>query len=382
MRSIKVSELKPGQQFDKPVYIDGENILVPPRVPIRQKDIQRLQKWQISDVTTEGEMLSEGFDEGQEENTFFMRAFNTSEHELVMKTHTKLRQQIRTVFEQIRNYDPVETSAIDTVVDAMFRLLEQYPNQTIEYILYGFQGAMTDVDNALNAAIISTPIGTSLGMAKHRLIHLATAALLHDVGMLRLPPEIVNKKDKLTAEEAQTIRTHPVHSYKIITRELRYPEEIGRAALQHQERWDGQGYPKMLSGENIILFARIVAVIDSFQAMISKRPYRNSMMGYTAMRNILSDNGRRFDPQVLKIFIRAMGIYPVGSVVLLNDSSIGRVVENNRSAPLKPKVKIMIGENGHEYRDDHGSVVDLAEEKKLFIAKAVDPREISKERGE
>jgi HD-GYP domain-containing protein (c-di-GMP phosphodiesterase class II) len=377
MRSIKVADLKPGQQFDKPVYIDGENVLVPARVPIRQKDIQRLQKWQINAVTTEGDMLSEGFDEGQEENSFFMRAFNTSEHELVMKTHTKLRQQLRKIFEQIRNYDPVETSDIDTIIDALFRLLEQYPNQTIEYILYGFQGAVTEVDNALNSAIVSTPIGQSLGMAKHRLIHLATAALLHDVGMLRLPEQIVNKKGTLTPEEAQTIRTHPVHSYKIITRELRYPEEIGRAALQHQERWDGQGYPKMLSGENIILFARIIAVVDSFEAMVSKRPYRNSMIGYTAMRNILSDNGRRFDPQVLKIFIRTMGIYPVGSVVLLNDSSIGRVVEVNQSAPLKPKVKIMIDEHGREHRDDQGAVVNLAEEKKLFIAKAVDPKELS-----
>jgi HD-GYP domain-containing protein (c-di-GMP phosphodiesterase class II) len=219
-------------------------------------------------------------------------------------------------------------------------------------------------------------------MAKHRLIHLATAALLHDVGMLRLPEEILNKKGQLTQEEAQTVRTHPVHSYKIITRELRYPEEIGRAALQHQERWDGQGYPKMLSGENIILFARIIAVVDSFEAMVSKRPYRNSMIGYTAMRNILSDNGRRFDPQVLKVFIRTMGIYPVGSVVLLNDSSIGRVVEVNHSAPLKPKVKIMIDSQGREYRDDQGTVIDLVEEKKLFIAKAVDPKELSEKKAE
>jgi HD-GYP domain-containing protein (c-di-GMP phosphodiesterase class II) len=382
MRSIKVSELKPGQQFDKPVYIDGENLLVPARVPIRQKDIQRLQKWKIAEVTTEGDMLSEGFDEGAEENTFYMRAFNTREHELVMKTHTRLRQQLRKIFEQIRNYDPVETSEIDTIIDALFRLLDQYPNQTVEYILYGFQGAVTDVDNALNSAIVSSLIGSSLSMAKHRLIHLATAALLHDVGMLRLPEEILNKKGQLTQEEAQTVRTHPVHSYKIITRELRYPEEIGRAALQHQERWDGQGYPKMLSGENIILFARIIAVVDSFEAMVSKRPYRNSMIGYTAMRNILSDNGRRFDPQVLKVFIRTMGIYPVGSVVLLNDSSIGRVVEVNHSAPLKPKVKIMIDSQGREYRDDQGTVIDLVEEKKLFIAKAVDPKELSEKKAE
>lgn len=382
MRSIKVAELKPGQQFDKPVYIDGENLLVPARVPIRQKDIQRLQKWQISEVTTEGDMLSEGFAEGQDEHTFFMRAFKTSEHELVMKTHTKLRQQLRKIFEAIRDYDPVETSDIDTIIDALFRLLEQYPNQTVEYILYGFQGAVTDIDNALNSAIVSSLIGQNLGMAKHRLIHLATAALLHDVGMLRLPEEIVKKKGKLTAEEAQTVRTHPVHSYKIITRELRYPEEIGRAALQHQERWDGQGYPKMLSGENIILFARIIAVVDSFEAMVSKRPYRNSMIGYTAMRNILSDNGRRFDPQVLKVFIRTMGIYPVGSVVLLNDSSIGRVVEVNHSSPLKPKVKIMIDNQGREYRDDEGDVVDLVDAKQLFIAKAVDPKELSEQSSE
>ncbi|MFO8065742.1 MAG: HD-GYP domain-containing protein [Spirochaetota bacterium] len=377
MRNIRVEDLKAGQQFDKPVYIDGENLLVPPRVPIRQKDIQRLQKWGITEVSTDGDMLYEGYDEGQEENSFFMRAFNTPEHELVMKTHTKLRRQLREVFKAIREHDPVETATIDTIVDAIARLLDTYPNQTIEYILYGFQGAMTEVDNALNSAIVSILIGANMEMPRHRLIHLATAALLHDTGMLRLSDEVVSKKGKLTAEEAQIVRTHPVHSYKIITRELRYPEEIGRAALQHQERWDGQGYPKMLSGENIILFARIIAVVDSFEAMVSKRPYRNSMIGYTAMRNILSDNGRRFDPEVLKVFIRTIGIYPVGSVVLLNDSSIGRVVEINHSAPLKPKVKIMIDHEGREFRDDEGEVINLTEQSKLFIAKAVDPKEMS-----
>jgi hypothetical protein len=106
------------------------------------------------------------------------------------------------------------------------------------------------------------------------------------------------------------------------------------------------------------------------------------MIGYTAMRNILSDNGRRFDPQVLKVFIRTMGIYPVGSVVLLNDSSIGRVVEVNHSSPLKPKVKIMIDNQGREYRDDEGDVVDLVDAKQLFIAKAVDPKELSEQSSE
>ena len=105
------------------------------------------------------------------------------------------------------------------------------------------------------------------------------------------------------------------------------------------------------------------------------------MIGYAAMRSILSDNGRRFDPDILKVFIRTMGIYPIGSVVLLKDGRIGRVVEVNGSAPLRPRVKIMIDQNGREYQKDEGTVVDLAEDKDLFIARALDPKELAGRNG-
>lgn len=97
------------------------------------------------------------------------------------------------------------------------------------------------------------------------------------------------------------------------------------------------------------------------------------------MRSILSDNSRRFDPEVLKVFIRTMGIYPIGSIVLLSSGSIGRVIENNVDAPLKPMVKVMINERGREYPDDNGEVIDLYNEKSVFIAKAIDPKEIRPE---
>ena len=173
------------------------------------------------------------------------------------------------------------------------------------------------------------------------------------------------------------MQAHPIYSYRIITKEMKFAEEIGVAALQHQERWDGQGYPRQLSGKNIAPMARIIAVVDAFEAMVSKRPYRNSMIGYTAMRTILSDNGRRFDPDILKVFIRTMGIYPIGSVVLLKDGRIGRVVDVNSSAPLRPLVKIMIDQNGREFQRDEGEVVNLAEQKDLFIARAVDPKDLA-----
>jgi len=187
----------------------------------------------------------------------------------------------------------------------------------------------------------------------------------------------VGKKGALEPVELDKIKAHTIHSFRIISREMKYPQEIGMIALQHHERWDGEGYPKGIAGSKISLYSRIVAVADAFEAMISRRPYRNSMIGYAAMRALLSDNGRRFDPEVLKVFIKCMGIYPLGSVVLLSNSCIGRVVETNPDAPLRPKVKIMIDRDGAMVPNDQGEIVDLDAAKNVFIAKAVDPRNLA-----
>lgn len=380
MASIKVEELRPGQRFDKPVYIDDSNVLVPENVPIREKDLQRLQKWNITEVTTDGRVIATD-DEGSND-PFLQQALNTPETKEVIKAYNELRSRLSAIQEQVRAQDPVDTTEIDGIIDKVLQLLDHHKPQVIEFILYGFQGQAGNVENALNCAFLSVLVGQHLNLAKHKLLHLATGALLHDIGMQRLPDRIINKEGKLTPEESQLVRTHPIHSYKIITREMKYPEEVGLAALQHQERWDGEGYPKRIAGQNIILPARIISVVDSFEAMVSNRPYRSSMIGYAAMRALLSDNARRFDPDVLKIFIRTMGIYPIGSIVLLNNGAIGRVLENNPEAPLKPRVKIMINEHGREYRGDEGEVIELARDKRLFIAKAVDPKEISEKQSQ
>ncbi|MFP4484261.1 MAG: HD-GYP domain-containing protein [Spirochaetaceae bacterium] len=371
VRSIKVSELKPGMRFSKPVYVDGDNILVPDGIPIREKDIQRLTKWGIEEVTTEGRPLAGAV--GSERKDFLAQNFSSPDQKRVVETYEKQCDAVRSVFSRVRNQDPVAPTEIDKIVDTLFRLLDDVKNPVIEYVLYGVQSQGELAENAIDTAVLSTLVGQQMQMPKYRLIHLATAAILHDIGMARLPKEIMDKKGELTPEENRLVQTHTIHSYKVITRELKYPEEVGLAALQHQERYDGKGYPKRLSGKNIILGARVIAVVDSFEAMVSERPYRSSMIGYQAMRNLLSDNGRRFDPDILKVFIRTLGIYPIGSIVLLNNSCIARVIENNSDAPLKPKVRVIIDEHGRDMPPNEGEVIDLYTSKDVFIAKAVDP---------
>ncbi|HYW83169.1 MAG TPA: HD domain-containing phosphohydrolase, partial [Spirochaetia bacterium] len=143
----------------------------------------------------------------------------------------------------------------------------------------------------------------------------------------------------------------------------------------HHERWDGQGYPRKLKGEDINLAARIVAVADSYIAMINNRPHRNSMIGYSAMKNVLSDNGRHFDPKILKVFLESMGIYPIGSIVQLNNSAIGRVVQTHSEAPLRPTVELIIDEYGNKLGERE--VIDLLAKKGTFIVKAVDAKALS-----
>lgn len=375
MKTIKVADLKPGQKYDRPVYIDGVNILVPAGLPIKAKDLDRLQKWGVDVVTTDGAIIQDDLIGGKA--SYVQQAFAAPEQREVLGRYSDLRDSLAEIHDRIRTRAGIEVEAIDAIVDDLFRLLGDRRNEVIQLVLYGLQGESGFVENAINSTVLALLTGGGLQMVKHKLLQLATAALLHDVGMLRLPREILEKRGKLDAEELRQVRTHPVHSYRIITKELRYPEDIGVAALQHQERFDGQGYPKGLAGKGIVLAARIIAVADAFEAMVSKRPYRSPMIGYTAMRTILGDNSRRFDPDILKVFIRTMGIYPIGSVVVLNNSCVGRVVQTNPQAPLRPKVKIMIDETGREFPHDKGKTIDLQHIRDVFIARAVDPNELT-----
>jgi hypothetical protein len=109
--------------------------------------------------------------------------------------------------------------------------------------------------------------------------------------------------------------------------------------------------------------------------MVSKKPYRTSMVGYEAMKALMSDNQSRFDPDVLKAFIAIMGIYPIGSIVVLNNKAIARVTEVQSGAPLRPKVQVLINEQGEKQQG--GAILDLLAEKSHFISRALNPRELS-----
>lgn len=382
-KRIALEQIAAGSRFTEDVFIDDANLLVPARIPVKQKDLDALKRWGVAFVLTEGELLAEEAKPAKAEGAKAAAAEEVrreqgfaGSRELYRK-YTELVDKLAQVFDRIRKGEAVEPKNVDLIAQGILQLVRDERDAAISAIL-GAESPGSEVAKAgVNTAILSTVIGQTLRLPAYKLSYLATGALLHDVGMLRIPDSIVKKRGGLTEEEAQKIRAHPLLSYRISTKELLYPDDVGIVGLQHHERWDGEGYPRKTAGAEIDALARIVSVADAFEAMVSVKPYRNSMIGYAAMKTLLSDNSRRFDPEILKAFIKSMGIYPLGSTVLLNNAAIARVVETHPDAPLRPKLRLLVDEFGNRAEGEHGEVVDLLLEKTLFIARALDPKELA-----
>jgi HD-GYP domain-containing protein (c-di-GMP phosphodiesterase class II) len=376
MKKIKVSTLKAGMKFDQPVFIEGENILVPAGIPLKQQDIDRLVQWDIEEVYCEGREIGPE-PEADKETMQALKAWLPVRDEKYLKTYRSNIERVEAIFRDIIENATIPHDAIDAVVQDLLEAIRLAPNEMVQLVLLSLWPERRLSISAVNCTIISTVIGVALKLTSYRQLQLATGALLHDVGMLRISKSILQKEGKLTEEEKKSIKTHPILGYQIISKELKYPEEIAAIALQHQEHWDGRGYPRQLRGEDIQLSARIVTVADAYEAMVSQRPYKSSVIGYSAMKNILSDNGKHFDPKVLRAFLEGIGVFPVGSIVQLNNASIGRVVENHVEAPLRPKIELLIDEYGTKFSDQQ--LVDLTGKKNIFIVKAIDPKMVEEQ---
>ncbi|MDR0718406.1 MAG: HD-GYP domain-containing protein [Treponema sp.] len=409
MKTIAVSSLRPGLIFTEPVYIDDINLLVPANIAVRKKDIQQLISWGIETVATDGDIVIPDENdnlsmvgvnvtgEGKPISQAMYKTANTGNAALIRKktisilslrevqenqedylTYLKLIEELNKIFDAYSKKKDIPLRSIDIIANRLLAAVREQKGRIIGFILGGEVEGYPLAKSSINTAILSARIAMALKLAPHKILQVISGSLLHDIGMLKLPKNVLEREGELSAGELQLIQAHPLASYRIICKELGLPDDAGVVAYQHHERWDGNGYPRRLAGANIDLRARIVAVADAFEAMVSEKPYRTPMEGSQAVKALYADNGRRFDPEVIKAFIRTMGIYPIGSFVKLNNNAICRVLSVEANSPLRPKMEVLIDENDRTFRPGEGKVYDLLQEKDVFILCALDPKEIAK----
>ena len=207
-----------------------------------------------------------------------------------------------------------------------------------------FHAKHTDDENYLfshmaRATIVAMNIGTYLKLPNHRLIELGIATLLHDIGMLTLPPELYLNDQALTEAGKKLINYHPIQSSKLL-QSCNYPPLINTAVREHHEREDASGYPLNLSGDKISLYAKIIAVACSYEALSAKRPHKEAKEHYRGILELLKNEGKRYDGRVIRALVYSLSIYPIGQRVLLSDGRKGEVIDINPQDPRYPVVQI------------------------------------------
>ena len=224
--------------------------------------------------------------------------------------------------------------------------------------------------HSVGVCILSLVTGIGLKYDELKLRDLGVGALLHDVGKMKVPPEVLNKPDKLTKDEWETIKKHTVWGFEM----LRHQEELSllssHIAFQHHERCDGLGYPRGLSEELTIPFAKVVGIADVYDAITADRSYRKRFLPHEAMEIIQSVSGKQFDPGLVKKFFEHIAVYPVGTMVELNTGERGVVSKVITGFTFRPIVKVIFDENGKELEEPYNR--NLMEEFTVFVTKVIE----------
>jgi HD-GYP domain-containing protein (c-di-GMP phosphodiesterase class II) len=278
----------------------------------------------------------------------------------IKKTYFNAVSFTKGVMKKIKSGEKISVKRAKRVVQTMVdQLLEE------QDLLLGMT-AIKDYDDytyhhSVNVSILSVALGQQLGFPRKALLDLGLAALFHDIGKLDIPPEILNKPAEFTDEEWLTVRKHPFWGVKEILDIRGFDHNAVMAAIvafEHHIHHDNTGYPRRKTYPERDLFSKIVSIVDQYDGMTSARVYsRTPMTPDKALETMMTRSGTQLDPVLMKFFINMIGIYPVGSLVLLDTKELG-LVYGATDVPSRPRVLVIVNANGQKIED--GIVVDLS----------------------
>lgn len=192
--------------------------------------------------------------------------------------------------------------------------------------------------HSINVALICNVLATWMNLSTDDIFLATQCGLLHDIGKLKIPEEIIKKPSRLTDEEYNIIKTHPIAGYDILS-EYHLNPHIMNAAMQHHERCDGTGYPLALTGDRIDRFAKIVSIADVYDAMTSSRVYRHGLCPFKVISILENEGFQKYDTEVIMTFVQNVLDSYMLNLVRLSDGRIGEVIMINRSALSRPLIK-------------------------------------------
>ena len=254
------------------------------------------------------------------------------------QTYSQVLSSVREVFLNAAKNQNLDFKEVLAVVDFM---VDEVLNEDVMYNIV----EISKHDNytylhSVKVGIIAMIMGKNMGLTRKQIKELTMGALLHDIGKMCIENSILEKKGHLTYQEYEMMRLHPKYGFELLRGAPGLSLLSAHVAYQHHEREDGSGYPRGLNGDQIHLYAKIVMVADSYDAMTSGRSYRRTLWSHEALAELTADAPEKYEPKMIKLLAQSVALYPVGSVVLLNNLEVGLVTNITRE---RVKIEFLTG---------------------------------------
>ncbi|MCL2071194.1 MAG: HD-GYP domain-containing protein [Oscillospiraceae bacterium] len=328
MRFISINNVTEGMIVGKPLYGRAGHLLIQSGTELTQSVILKLKitgyrGLYIKDTFSEGiapeDVIS---DKTRHEAAESVRKF-------IENTVTEKSKYFQSDLKEISN---VINKIIDEIMRSGSSVINVIDMKNFDEYTY---------EHSVNVCVLACFIGIGCDMPQTELYKLGLAAILHDIGKMFIDEKILNKPDRLTAEEFEIIKTHSTIGVEMLNLNNDLPPTVTASILQHHEKYDGSGYPFGKAGKEIPVYAQIISMVDVYDAITTNRPYRSPISSSEAYEYISGNSGQAFNPELVQVFLRKITPFPLGVQVLLSNGQTGIVCKNYESHLLRPLVKII-----------------------------------------
>lgn len=269
------------------------------------------------------------------------------ELERARKLQAKSKAAVTSMFQEARMGNAIKVSEAAPLVEEISQSITRNPEAFLNLARLKNKDDYTYLHSVAVCALMIA-LGKQLGLTGQDVKDAGLAGLLHDVGKMMIPDEVLNKPGKLTDEEFEIIKAHPRKGWEVLQGSPDITEAALDVCLHHHERVDGTGYPERISGEKLTLFARMGAVCDVYDALTSNRCYKNGWEPAETIRKMAEWRNGHFDERIFQAFVKTIGIYPSGTLVKLKSGKLAVVIEQTDKSLLTPIVKAFFSTKSNE----------------------------------
>ncbi len=338
---VRTSSLKEGMRIDQNIKDRMDRVLIAKGVYLDGYQIDAIKRMKITGV-----YVSEG--EEEPDKNPVQREISATARNNISKLHTddsskvKLSESIKArVSEGIQflyndTDSPQFTSTSVNITKSLLKAIDDNSAIAVDINALKTSDEYT-FKHSVDVATMSMIVAKKMNMKKQDIYNIGIAGLLHDMGKSKIPLEILNKPAKLDDKEFEVMKQHSVYGYRILSEKDDFESSIAIAVLQHHEKMNGRGYPLGVDRKNITSYAKILSVVDVYDALVTERPYKKGMSQRNAIEIIMSMT-EELDIAAMRGFLESVILYPVDTVVQLSNGEEAWVVENHSESILRPTV--------------------------------------------